>query len=141
MASLVTTASFADAVARALGQRLVSLLLYGSAASGAHVPKRSDVNTLLICDVVDEGLFDALAPALRDWTRAGHPAPLIFTEREWRESADAFPIEYEGLPPHLRLLARCEPSPRLTPAPEPVRPPPSREALGKLTRPRQRSAP
>src|SRR5712691_688567 len=137
MASLVTTASFADAVARALGQRLVSLLLYGSAASGAHVPKRSDVNTLLICDVVDEGLFDALAPALRDWTRAGHPAPLIFTEREWRESADAFPIEYEDIRQHHRVLAGCDPWPGITVAREHVRRQLERELLEKLVRLRQ----
>src|SRR5260370_22072058 len=70
-----------------------SLLLYGSTARGTHVPQRSDVNTLLICDAVDERLFEALAPSIRDWTRAGHPAPLIFTEREWREPATAFPSD------------------------------------------------
>ena len=83
---------FAPQVARALGDRLVALLLYGSWARGTHVPERSDVNSLLICDTVDHGLFEALAPAMRDWTRAGQPAPLIFTEREWRTSGDAFPI-------------------------------------------------
>src|SRR6266542_2674650 len=97
MASKLTIENLGHAVTHALGQRLVSLLLYGSAASGAHVPQRSDVNTLLICDAVDEGLFDALTPVVRDWRRAGHPAPLIFTERELREAADAFPIEYGGI--------------------------------------------
>ncbi len=130
-------ASFADAVARALGQRLVSLLLYGSAASGAHVAKRSDVNTLLICDVVDEALFDALAPALRDWIRAGHPAPLIFTEGEWRESADAFPIEYEDIRQYHRVLAGCDPWPGITVAREHVRRQLERELLEKLVRLRQ----
>src|SRR5437870_12712147 len=95
MASQLTVAQFAAEVARALGARLVALLLYGSWARGTHVPDRSDVNTLLICDTVDDALFATLAPAMRAWTRAGHPAPLILTEREWRESADAFPIEYE----------------------------------------------
>src|SRR5947208_13056179 len=97
MASQLTVAQFAAEVARALGARLVALLLYGSWARGTHVPDRSDVNTLLICDTVDDALFAALAPAMRAWTRAGHPAPLILTEREWRESADAFPIEYEDM--------------------------------------------
>src|SRR2546427_595167 len=87
----LTPEQFADGVSQALGGRLVSLLLYGSAASGTHVPDRSDVNTLLICDVVDEGLFAALEPALARWVRAGNPAPLILAEREWRESAPAGP--------------------------------------------------
>src|SRR5437667_222415 len=91
-----TVEHFAHEVAGALGERLVALLLYGSAARGTHVPDRSDVNTLLICDAVDEDLFARLEPAVRGWTRAGHPAPLILTEREWRASADAFPIEYDA---------------------------------------------
>src|SRR5207245_11338973 len=73
----LTPEQFADGVSQALGGRLVSLLLYGSAASGTHVPGRSDVNTLLICDAVDEGLFAALEPALARWGRAGNPRPLI----------------------------------------------------------------
>src|SRR2546427_5766394 len=89
----LTPEQFADGVSQALGRRLVSLLLYGSAASGTHVPVRSDVNTLLICDAVDEGLFAALEPALARWVRARNPAPLILAEREWHESADAFAIE------------------------------------------------
>src|SRR6266571_2534847 len=97
MASKLTIDSLGDAVARALGQRLVALLLYGSAARGTNVRDRSDINTLLICDAADDALFDALAPVVREWTRARHPAPLILTEREWRESADAFPIEYEDM--------------------------------------------
>src|SRR2546425_7073738 len=109
MASKLTVEQFAADVARVLGERLVALLLYGSWARGTHVPGRSDMNTLLICDAVDESLFETLAPAIRDWTRAGQPAPLILTEREWRESADAFPIEN----PHNRA-----------PHPPAARPPP-----------------
>src|SRR5438132_6564268 len=111
MASKLTVEQFAAEVARALGARLVALLLYGSWARGTHVPDRSDVNTLLICDTVDDALFATLAPAMRAWTRAGHPAPLILTEREWRESADAFPIEYEDMRDAHRLLAGRDPWP------------------------------
>jgi len=119
LAGKLTVEAFADSVSGALGRRLVSLLLYGSAASGAHVPQRSDVNTLLICDAVDEGLFDALTPVVRDWRRAGHPAPLIFTEREWGESADAFPIEYGDMRQYHRVLAGPDPLDSTT-SPEPV---------------------
>ena len=79
-------------------------MLYGSAARGTHVPDRSDVNTLLICDAVDEDLFARLERPVRDWVKAGHPAPLILTEREWQTSADAFPIEYEDIREAHRLL-------------------------------------
>jgi len=48
---------------------------------------------------------------VRVWTKGGHPAPLILTEREWRESADAFPIEYEDMRDAHRLLAGRDPWP------------------------------
>ncbi|HEV2749397.1 MAG TPA: hypothetical protein VGV12_02615 [Gemmatimonadales bacterium] len=109
MALKLTIDTLGDAVARALGTRLVTLLLYGSTARGTHVPSRSDVNTLLICDAVDDALFAALAPVMREWLRTGHLAPLIFTEREWRASGDVFSIEYEDIRQHHRLLAGRDP--------------------------------
>ena len=137
MAGKLTVEAFADSVSGALGRRLVSLLLYGSAASGAHVPQRSDVNTLLICDAVDEGLFDALTPVVRDWRRAGHPAPLIFTEREWEESADAFPIEYGDIRQYHRVLAGRDPWPGIVVDRGHLRRQLEHELKGKLVRLRQ----
>src|SRR5438105_13844723 len=137
MASQLTVAQFAAEVARALGARLVALLLYGSWARGTHVPDRSDVNTLLICDTVDDALFAALAPAMRAWTRAGHPAPLILTEREWRESADAFPIEYEDMRDAHRLLAGRDPWSGIQVDRGPLRRQLEHELMGKLVRLRQ----
>src|SRR6266571_3775536 len=137
MGSKPTVEQFAAEVARALGARLVALLLYGSWARGTHVPDRSDVNTLLICDTVDDALFAALAPAMRAWTRASHPAPLILTEREWRESADAFPIEYEDMRDAHRLLAGRDPWPGIQVDRGQLRRQLEHELMGKLVRLRQ----
>src|SRR5438876_10312069 len=137
MASKLTVEQFAAEVARALGARLVALLLYGSWARGTHVPDRSDVNTLLICDTVDDALFATLAPAMRAWTRAGHPAPLILTEREWRESPDAFPIEYEDLGDAHRPLPGGDPWPRLQGGRGPLGGPPEPGPTGEPGRARQ----
>lgn len=137
MASPPTIDTLGDAVTRALGPRLVALLLYGSAARGTHVPKRSDVNTLLICDAVDAALFDALGPVVRAWTKAGHPAPLILTEDEWGESADAFPIEYEDMREAHRLLAGRDPWSGIRVEGDDLRRQLERELMGKLVRLRQ----
>jgi hypothetical protein len=137
MASKPKVEQFAAEVARALGDRLVALLLYGSWARGTHVPDRSDVNTLLICDAADESLFEALAPALRGWTRAGQPAPLILTEQEWRASADAFPIEYEDMRDAHRLLAGRDPWPGIQVDRGQLRRQLEHELMGKLVRLRQ----
>ena len=137
MAQTVPIERFASEVARALGERLVALLLYGSWARGTHVPDRSDVNTLLICGAVDDALFEALAPAMRDWTRAGQPAPLILTEREWRESVDAFPIEYQDMRDAYRVLAGRDPWPGIQVEHDHVRRQLEHELMGKLVRLRQ----
>src|SRR2546427_94648 len=96
MASKLTVEQFAAEVSRALGDRLVALLLYGSWARGTHVPDRSDVNTLLICDTADDSLFALLAPAMRDWTRAGRAAPLILTERARGPASPAELVQNAG---------------------------------------------
>ena len=63
------------------------------------------MNTLLVVDRVDDDLFARIAPPVHDWIGAKHPPPLVMTEQEWRESADAFPIEYDDIRAHHRVLA------------------------------------
>jgi len=139
MAKPMATDAFAAALGAALGGRLVSLLLYGSAARGTHVAGRSDVNTLLICDAVDESLFAALraGTALRDWLRAGNPAPLILSEVEWRAAADVFPIEYEDIRAAYRVLAGKDPWAGIAVRRDDVRRQLEQELMGKLVRLRQ----
>jgi hypothetical protein len=114
----------------------VTLLLYGSTARVAH-DRRGDVNTLLICDAVDDALFRALEGPVRSWTRAGHPAPLIFTEQEWRDSSDAFPIEYEEIRHAHRLLAGRDPWSGISVRRDDLRRQLEAELAGKLVRLRQ----
>ena len=117
----MTLEQFAAAVAAALSDRLVALLLYGSAARGTHVPGRSDMNTLLICDAVDEPLFARVDGAVR----------------EWQTSADAFPIEYEDMREAHRLLAGRDPWRGVTVQREHLRRQLEHELMGKLVRLRQ----
>lgn len=133
----LTAETFARDVAAALGGRLGALLLYGSAAREERVPRRAALNTLLVCDAVDETLFAALEPAVRTWTRAGHPAPLIFTAQEWRDSSDAFAIEYEDIRQSHRLLAGRDPWQGISVRREDLRRQLEFELVGKLVRLRQ----
>lgn len=133
----VTAETFAREVETALGARLVALLLYGSAARGTHVSRGAGLNTLLVCDTTDDALFASLEPAVRSWTRAGHPAPLIFTHQEWRDSSDAFAIEYEEIRQAHRLLAGREPWQGISVRREDLRRQLEFELVGKLVRLRQ----
>jgi hypothetical protein len=129
--------AFAHEISGALGQRLVALLLYGSAARGTANTKHSDVNTLLVVDVVDDQLFTLLEAPLRSWTDAQHPPPLIMTEPEWRYSADAFPVEYEDIREAHRLLAGRDLWIDVQVEPDHVRRQLERELMGKLVHLRQ----
>ena len=98
-----------QALETSLGGRLVSLVLYGSVARGTHVPGRSDVNLLLIVADASADALRSAAPALRAWTKAGYPPPLIHTPAEWAASADVYPLEIEDIREAHRVLAGTDP--------------------------------
>jgi hypothetical protein len=136
-----TLAEFSTAVSAALGARLVTLLLYGSAARRSDGSESSGMNTLLVVaggdGAADATLFERLADPVRVWIAAGHPPPLILTEREWRESADAFPIEYEDIRDAHRVLAGRDPWSGITVQRDHVRRQLEHELKGKLVHLRQ----
>ncbi|HEY6090698.1 MAG TPA: hypothetical protein VIV83_01765 [Gemmatimonadales bacterium] len=134
----MTLDDFASQLRAALGDDLVSLLLYGSAArdpaAGTREPDAA--NTLLIVRSVAR-LFDRIAEPAQAWTKAGHPAPLVMTEQEWRDSVDAFPIEYEDIRATHRVLAGKDPWPGIRVRPEDARRQLEHELMGKLMHLRQ----
>jgi len=133
---------FSAQLGNALGARLGTLLLYGSAAraGGGATPTTPGMNTLLVVagdGAADAALFSTIAEPVRAWVAAGHPPPLILTEREWRESADAFPIEYEDIREAHRLLAGRDPLPGIAVSRDHVRRQLEHELKGKLMHLRQ----
>lgn len=130
-------AEFASRVSAALGGRLVSLLVYGSAAQRGAQASRAPVDTLLIADGVDERLFSALAPIVAAWMGEGHPPTIILSEGEWHSSADVFAIEYEDIRAAHRLLAGRDPWAGISVQREDVQRQLEYELVGKLVRLRQ----
>ncbi|MFI5280992.1 MAG: hypothetical protein ACHQU1_10875 [Gemmatimonadales bacterium] len=118
----------------ALGQDMVSLMLYGSAARGTAVPGYSDVNVLLVLRQASGDVLHRAADTLAAWRKAGHPAPLIQTEAEWAASTDVFPMEIEDIREAHRLLAGRDVVSVLKTARADVREELEREARGKLIR-------
>src|SRR3954454_21594250 len=88
----------------AYGTGLRSVVLYGSAARGDHIAKRSDYNVLVIVDALDPARLTAASAASRAWAEAGNPAPLTMTMTEWRGSSDIFPMEYADILERHRVL-------------------------------------
>jgi predicted nucleotidyltransferase len=88
----------------ALGQDLVSVVLYGSAAVGDHHGKFSDYNVLCVLRIVAPAQLAATETVFRWWREKGNPAPLLLTEDEVRTSTDCFAIEFHDIKEHHRIL-------------------------------------
>lgn len=88
----------------AFSDRLVSVILYGSAASPAHADRLSDLNVLCVLkEVMPRELMEG-EPVLRWWREKGHPWPLLMSEDEVHNSADSFPIEFHDMKERRRVL-------------------------------------
>src|SRR5918999_4281739 len=116
----------------AFGAELRSVVLYGSAASGEHIPRLSDYNVLVLVDALDVARLDAVAAVVRAWSEAGNPPPFTLTMEEWRRSADIFPMEYSDIQERHRVLHGTSPFDGVRVAPADLRRQLEWEAMGKL---------
>lgn len=88
----------------AFGSELRAVVLYGSAAAGEHLPKKSDYNVLVLVDSLAANRLVAASAAIKAWSDDGNPAPLTLTMDEWHGSSDIFPMEYADVLERHRVL-------------------------------------
>jgi hypothetical protein len=86
------------------GQRLVSLILYGSAAAGDQDAQYSDVNLLCVLDTIDVHALSQSESIFKWWRENRQPAPLLMSEAEVSGSTDCFPIEFQDMKDQRRVL-------------------------------------
>ena len=79
---------------RGLGERLVSVVLYGSAAVPGAKDTLSDYNIVCVLKEVSPSELQACEPVFRWWREMKNPAPLLLSAQEFRTSSDCFPIEF-----------------------------------------------
>lgn len=86
---------------------LTSIILYGSGARGEYVPKKSDLNFLVIlADPAMERLREAF-PLIGKWRKRRVNIPLFLTEEYIASSLDAFPVEFLNLrDSHILVFGR-----------------------------------
>ena len=82
-----------EALKTACGDNLTSVILYGSAAAGDHTGKRSDYNVLVVTQDLGRNALAAFSKTAKAWSKAGNPAPLLFTMERLKKSTDVFPVE------------------------------------------------
>ncbi|MBZ5670876.1 MAG: nucleotidyltransferase domain-containing protein [Acidobacteriia bacterium] len=104
---MIAEQNLADLVTRlknAAGSNLLSVILYGSAATGEFHPGHSDLNVLCIMQSLSGDDLSKLHAASAWWAKKGHPAPLFFTLSELQHSADIFAIELLDIKAAHRVL-------------------------------------
>ena len=93
-----------DKLKKAHRDRLVSVVLYGSAAANDHHEKYSDLNVLCVLTAVTVKDLADCEPALKWWREQGNPSPLLMSQHELETSSDCFPIEYHDMQEQRRVL-------------------------------------
>jgi len=88
----------------AAGSNLLSVILYGSAATGEFHEGHSDLNILCVMHSLGADELSKLHDASKWWEKKGHPAPLFFTLNELNHSADIFAIELLDIKAAHRVL-------------------------------------
>ena len=133
----MTLDELAARLSRAHGGDLVAVVLYGSAARGERVERRSDYNILVIVRSLTPAALRAAADTTREWGEAGNPPPLLMTEAEWRSSHDVFAIEIADILERHRVLTGALPDGPRRVDPAHLRHQLEFEAMGKLLHLRQ----
>ena len=97
-------AELVDRLKKAHGERLVSVVLYGSGAGEDHTAKYSDLNILCVLSEVAPREMAESEPVFHWWREQGNPAPLLLSEQEVATSHDCFPIEFHDIIRQHRIL-------------------------------------
>lgn len=86
------------------GGDLVSIILYGSAASGNYIPKKSDINFLIV--LTEEGInqLKKSFKTVEKWHKRKVSIPLFLTKSYISTSLDSFPIEFLTMQKSYQLV-------------------------------------
>jgi len=85
------------------GEGLISVILYGSAASGEFVERRSNLNLLVILKNTDLENLRKASGVINKW-KFKAIRPLFFTEEYIKSSNDVFPIEFLDMKENYAVL-------------------------------------
>lgn len=99
-----TAAAFTDKIAKAFGEQLYSMILFGSAAGHDFIEGKSDINTMIILTSVRVADLEIIMEAGQKYARKGLAVPLVFEQGHVVSSLDTFPIEFSDMKQRHVLL-------------------------------------
>lgn len=104
----------------ALGEDLVSAILFGSAAEG-RLRATSDVNVILVLAKLEPARLDALREPLRTAHATLRLEAMLILESELADAAEAFAVKFADIAVRHRLLAGRDVMAALRPTPAAMR--------------------
>jgi predicted nucleotidyltransferase len=103
-----------DSLARALGDDLVGLVVFGSAARGGYHEGKSDVDVAVVLREAPRDKLEAIGNAVVLARNAARIEAMILTEAEIPRASDVFPLLYDDIRSRHVVLAGRDPFAGLT---------------------------
>lgn len=88
----------------ALGDQLVSVILYGGLAKGEYAQPNSNVNVMIVVKEASVEVMDRALPPVQAGMRDLRLAVMFLSEGDLRRSADVFPTKYLDMQRFHRVL-------------------------------------
>lgn len=104
MSKLKITSNLVEKLKEVYGEKLVSVVLYGSCASNECENEFSDINTIVVIKDLNAADLKKASPALKDFMKTKNPIPLFMDKEEWFNSCDVYPIEYSDIKSRHSIL-------------------------------------
>jgi predicted nucleotidyltransferase len=86
-----------DTLVSELGDDLIGLNVYGSAARGEWDEATSDINLLVVLDEIDFELLDRIGDSMARARKKARVVPMVVTDEELREAADVYCVKFDDI--------------------------------------------
>ncbi|HEX9973049.1 MAG TPA: nucleotidyltransferase domain-containing protein [bacterium] len=114
------------------GEDLIAIILYGSAARGEYIYKKSDINFLIVLSGQGINNLRRALPLIPKWKKKNVSTPLMLTQEYIQSALDSFPVEFLTMKQHYRVVYGENVFEKIEIKPEHLRLQCEREMRGKL---------
>lgn len=104
MSKFNITSNLINNLKEVFGEKLLSVILYGSCASSQCENKFSDINVIVVIENLLAADLKKANSALKDFMKTKNPLPLFMDKEEWFNSCDVYPIEYSDIKERYSIL-------------------------------------
>jgi predicted nucleotidyltransferase len=104
MNKLKITSGLIENLKETYGERLISIILYGSCAGDVCENEFSDINIMVIVDSLLALDLKNATSAISEFMKTKNPLPLFMDKEEWFNSCDVYPIEYSDIKDRYKIL-------------------------------------